>query len=324
MVASLKWIAEPLRIVQRHRWIGHFVLFPASLGSALALASWWVTEPLTDQGGPVSSLSTTAPAAPRPTDPGAQAGAERNCPSPPSWPLTRLVGAPAKARLLEILLIAAERLGQVDSYTAKFHKQERIDGKLGPVQTLEMKVRQRPFAIYLKFLSPREGKELVYAEGHHGNKLVAHDTGLSRLLVPRLALSPDHPLALADSRHAVTEAGLSNLTDRLLHFRRLDLDDLTAETELDRFTDSEGRDWLRSIHTHPEFHAERPFARVEVHYDPATFIPVEILNYDWPAPGHVGELLLAEHYAYENVDLDAELTAIDFDPANPDYEFHRY
>lgn len=324
MAASLKRMAGPLRIVQRHRWIGHFVLFPATLGSALALGSWWLTEPLTDQGGPVSSVSTTAPAAQCPTNPGAEAEAGHLRTSPPSWPLTRLVGAPAKARLLEILLVAAERLGRVESYTARFHKQERIDGKLGPVQSLAMKVRQRPFAIYLKFLSPREGKELVYAEGHHDNKLVAHDVGLSRLLVPRLALSPDHPLALADSRHAVTEAGLSNLTDRLVHFRKLDLDDNGAETELDRFTDTEGRDWLRSIHTHPEFHADRPFARVEVHYDPATFIPIEILNYDWPAPGQVGELLLAEHYAYENLDLDAELTAIDFDPANPDYQFHRY
>jgi hypothetical protein len=33
---------------------------------------------------------------------------------------------------------------------------------------------------------------------------------------------------------------------------------------------------------------------------------------------------LAERYLYENLDLDADLTALDFDPANPEYAFHRY
>ena len=70
---------------------------------------------------------------------------------------------------------------------------------------------QKPFAVYLKFLAPQAGKEVVYAEGHHENKVIAHSGGLARLLVPRLAVAPDHPLALADSRHAVTEAGVANL-----------------------------------------------------------------------------------------------------------------
>ena len=59
-------------------------------------------------------------------------------------------------------------------------------------------------------------------------------------------------------------------------------------------------------------------------YDPETFFPVEISNFDWPTPGHEGTLLLAEHYSYENLNFDVPLSALDFDPANPDYAFHRY
>jgi hypothetical protein len=281
---------------------------------------WWLTEPLADHGakgaGPSDGPAVVIA-------PAVEAVARED--GPPVWPAGRLDGPPAKRRLLDVLVHAAERLNTVETYTATFVKQERIKGKLGPEQTLAMKVRQKPFAVYLKFLAPQAGKEVVYAEGHHDNKVIAHTAGLGRLLVPRLAVPPDHPLALADSRHAVTEAGLANLTARLIGFRKMDLDDPEAETSLDRVEDEKGRPRLRSVHFHPVYHPERPFARVEVLYDPETFLPVDIRNYDWPAPGmSTTDLPLAEHYAFENIDLDADLTALDFDPANPSYEFHRF
>jgi hypothetical protein len=313
MTASLDILAAPRRGPRRQWWL-LVLMVPAGL----AFASWWLTEPLTDRGAPVRASAVSAPVA---------EVVEANKPkakTPVSWPEGRLDGAAAKSLLLDVLAVAAERLDRVETYTATFHKQERMKDQLGAEQTLAMKVRQKPFAIYFKFLSPQAGKEVVYAEGHHDNKLIAHSTGVSRFLVPRLAVAPDHPIALADSRHPVTEAGLANLTSRLLNFRRMDLDDADAVTVFDRLTDAKGRARLRSVHTHPRPSENRPFARIEVLYDPETWLPIEIRNFDWPKPGHTGELLLAEHYAYENLNLDASLTAVDFDPANPAYAFHRY
>src|SRR5438067_528932 len=77
--------------------------------------------------------------------------------------------------------------------------------------------------------------------------------GVGRSLVPRPALPPDHPLALADARHPITEAGLTNLTARLIGFRRMDLDDPGAVTIVDRTHDEQGRPWLRSLHEHPVY-----------------------------------------------------------------------
>ncbi len=142
--------------------------------------------------------------------------------------------------------------------------------------------------------------------------------------MPRLAVAPDHPLALADSRHPITEAGLANLVERLIHFRKMDLDDPEAVTILDRMTDANGRAWLRSVHTHPHQTPDRPFVRIEVLYDPETLFPRDIRNFDWPGPGESEELRLAEHYRYDDLDLDASLTGLDFDPANPAYAFHRF
>jgi hypothetical protein len=302
--------------LSRRWWLVPVTAVPASF----AAMCWWLTAPLDDRASaPVPSAASAPVAVP----PEAEAVAREE--GPPAWPETPLDGRPAKSRLLDVLVHAAERINAVETYTATFLKQERIKGVLGPEQTLAMKVRHRPFAVYLKFLAPQAGKEVVYAEGHHDNKVIAHSGGFARLLVPRLAVPPDHPLALADSRHAITEAGLANLVKKLIHFRELDLDDPEAGTVLDRVTDAKGRPRLRSVHTHPQRHPDRPFARIEVLYDPETLLPVDIRNYDWPEPGRpAGDLPLAEHYAFEALDLDASLTALDFDPANPSYEFHRY
>jgi hypothetical protein len=313
--------ASPI-VILRHarprlwRW-GLLLLTPVV---AVAGASWWLTAPLEDVQTQAPSVSQTTPK----TNPESSDEAGTAPKGPLAWPDRPLDGTPAKTLLLESLIDAGKRLSHVEGYTATFRKTERLHGVLGPEQTLAMKVRHHPFAVYFKFLSPNEGKEVVYAEGHHDNKVIAHSTGVSRWLVPRLAVPPDHPLAMAETRHSITEAGLSNLTARLTEFRRLDLEDQDAVTILDRVTDEDGRQWLRSIHKHEIRSPSRPFVHVEVLYDVDTRMPLKISNYDWPEPGHDGQPVLAERYAYENLNLDAPLSALDFDPANPAYAFHRY
>lgn len=305
---------RPTRFTRRRVFLA-LGLIPLAVVLGLAGISWWLTEPLEDHGANGAVALTT--------DASTEATPPQKLDGPPPWPTQKLDGPKAKKILLDTLLAVGERLEHVKAYTATFHKQERISGKLGPQQVMQMKVRQRPFAIYFKFLAPRGDKEVVYAEGHHDNKVIAHTGGVAGWLVPRLAVPPDHPLALADNRHAVTEAGIVNLTKKLIHFRQLDEHDPEAVTILDETKGPDGRTWPRSVHYHPHKSSARPFQRTEVLYDPDTRIPVEIKNYDWPEVGQEGDLLLAEHYAYENLKLDADLTALDFDPANPAYAFHR-
>ncbi len=309
------------RLWRRSGWL--FVLFVPLVSAAVC---WRLTAPRVDHDladVPIPR-KTTAPA-PRIALSDAPAGkAAAGSPDVPDWPEDRLEGTAAKQLLLDTMLDVQERLKNVAGYTATFRKQERIGGVLHPEQTLAMKIRHRPFAVYFKYLSPSAGKEVVYAEGHHDNKIIAHSGGVARFLVPRFAVPPDHPLATAETRHAITEAGLANLTDKLVGFRHMDLADPEAVTILDRKTDTRGRPWLRSVHTHPRFDNRRPFARVDILYDPDSRLPLVIENYDWPGPGHEGELLLAERYHYEDLDLSASLSALDFDPANPAYAFSRY
>ncbi len=300
----------------RRRW-----LFFVPIPFALAGICWWLTEPLErpdDGSGRVASR-------PLPISEAADTPRADSDSASVAWPEGKMEGMPAKRLLLNFLERTRRRLDAVEGYTATFRRQERIGGKLGPEQTLRMKARSRPFAIYLKFLAPKAGKEVVYASGKHDNKVIAHSGDWKDKLIPRLRLDPTGAIALADSRHPITDAGLVHLTDKLVGFRRMDLHDAESQTVLDRVRDAEGRDWLRSVHTHPDPKSNRPFARVEVLYDPDTRLPRRIDSFDWLAPGHDGEPLpLAERYIYDDLDLEAPLSDIDFDPANPAYAFSRF
>ena len=295
------------RRLPRAWWLA-LIVIPISLG----FASWYFTASLEDHQVPL----------PPGSEPNRPVAVAPTVDEPLTWPDRRVEGEEAKATLLRVMERAVARVERVEYYTAKFLRQERVGGVLGPEIVSTLKVRNHPFAIYLKYRTVKPGKEVVYAEGHHDNKVIAHNGDWTRKLIPRLAVAPDSPLALADSRHPVTDAGLLSLSRKLLKFRRLDLGDADASTVLDRTTAPDGRPVLRSVHHHSK-PAGRPFCHVEIWYDPETLLPFQISSYDWPAPGQSGPLDLAERYLYEDLKLDAPLSAADFDPANPEYAFTR-
>ncbi len=300
------------------KWLAAGTALPVG---AVILGAWWFTEPLetiTPTNTPSSPGATVADVASK--------GPAIKPKAPLCWPETRMEGEPAKQLLLEITQAAQTRISSSPGYKAVFYKQERIRDKLLPEQKMELKIRNSPFAIYLRFLDPpsERGKEVVYADGKHENKLIGHYGGLSRRLLPRIAVAPNNPVALADSRHPVTEAGLANLIKQLLRFRKLDLGNSDAGTILDWQVEPDGSRLPKSIHSHARRDGVRPFCKVEIIYDPKTWLPIRIDGYDWPAEGDPGGPKLAERYRYEDLHLDVEFEDLDFDPANPEYQFRRF
>jgi hypothetical protein len=235
----------------------------------------------------------------------------------------RWEGVPAKRRVLELLDQALARLERAPGYTVKFRMRERIKGVLGPEQRLEMKLRHSPFAVYLRSLEPHAGREAIYAEGRNNDKLVVHQVDWTRHLTPRLVLAPTSGLVLAYSRHPITEAGLANLSRSLRKTAELDLGDDGTKTVLDRVADSEGREWLHSIHKYARPGPERPFARVEVFYDLPTSLPLRMSGYDWPRPGVVSAPQLGEQHIFEDLNFEVTLSDQDFNPDNPSYDFKK-
>jgi hypothetical protein len=307
-------MTEPRPLGRRTARLVRKKLFWAAVAVPLSIAGilGWLTEPL--------EAPNATPSGHRKAKVGPPPVAAKLDP----WPTTPMSGRPAMILLLNSLRDAKGKLQAPGGYTAVLHKTERLKGKLGEEQVLEMKCRNDPFAVYFKYIKPEAGKEVLYAVGHYDDNVIAHGGGFSRALIPRLKVSPTSALAMSGNRHPITEAGLMSLTNRLIGFREMDLKDSEAETLLDRVKDKEGREWLRSLHTHTHYQSDRPFMIVEVLYDPTTRIPVEIKNYDWTPAGEKGTPKLAETYRYENLKLGVEFSDADFDPANPAYAFSRF
>ena len=63
---------------------------------------------------------------------------------------------------------------KVKDYQAVFHKQERLEGKLLPEETIQLKFR-KPLNIYMNWIGERlKGQEALYVRGQYENKLIAH------------------------------------------------------------------------------------------------------------------------------------------------------
>lgn len=298
------------------------------LGSLCAV-SWYATAPLEETDAGAVAVHRNRGAAPRrdtvPVPQPAAAGPDSSQAQPemPEWPEKPLEGQAAKELLLRMMQAVDRSFHKIACYTLTFHKQVRIQSKLLPEQKYFIKVRQDPFAIYMKSIEPVAGRELIYAEGHYDNHVIGHPVGMARLLVPRLKVPPDHPLILAESRHPLNQAGLGNLIRKLVGYREQDLKEPEAVTILDRTDTPDGRRWLRSRHIHPRYRPGRPLAEAEVLYDPDSRLPLRFTGLDWPADGK-SEKLLGERDCYDELDTRATLSAADFDPANPAYEFHRF
>ncbi len=97
-------------------------------------------------------------------------------------------------------------LERTESYTAVFHKQERVKGWLKPKETVSLKFK-KPFKVYMKWIEdPGKGREILYVDGQNNNRILLHEPGIMGVVI--MNLHPQGHLAMNGSRHPITEAGL--------------------------------------------------------------------------------------------------------------------
>jgi len=235
-------------------------------------------------------LGGTAPRAEPPPPPPAQ-------PAPP--PVTAPPAEPeAFAEPLRLVADARRAWSHVDDYTCVLVRRERVGGGLRPEEVMLMKVRREPFSVYLRWAAPRaaDGQEACYVAGRHDGKMRVRAAGLLGA-TGFVSLAPDDARARAHSRHAITEAGVGQLVERL------------------------GREWEAGRNRPARVRVAaaecdgRPCRRVEVawpdgarcvaHFDRETHLPVRAEWYDRDE--------LREADAYTKVRLNVGLGDGDFD-----------
>jgi hypothetical protein len=101
-----------------------------------------------------------------------------------------------------------------NDYVCLYEKEERAISK-GELQTIRLSFR-KPFDVRLEWLddSGKVDQVAVYRQGLNNGKVLARQNGLLGALAGKLQFDPNESLALADSRHPITEVGFGKLIER--------------------------------------------------------------------------------------------------------------
>ncbi|MEX2186897.1 MAG: DUF1571 domain-containing protein [Pirellulales bacterium] len=236
------------------------------------------------------------------------------------------VATPVEHPLAPVLKMAHDGLDRMDKSIADYEclmvKRERIDGKLGEHQYVHMKVRNKPFSVYMYFLAPDavKGREAIYVDGQNDGKLIGHDSGFKGRLLKRVYLDPTSPLVMNGQRYPITKAGIRNLTKELVEVG--EHDSQFGECEVKFFKGAKVQDnvctCIQVVHPTPRKNFRFHLARIYI--DDEMQIPIRYESYDWPQK-EGGQPVLLEEYTYMKLKLNVGLKDADFDPDNPNYNF---
>ena len=236
--------------------------------------------------------------------------------------------------LLEALEIASrghERMqNEIEDYTCRLTKRERVDGRLYAHETMFVKVRHsrvengrviKPFSVYVKFYSPARlrGREVIYVEGKNDGKLIVRNGGL-RFDYITTSVAPDSPAALLQNRYPITEIGVMNLTARLIEVGKGHLHCTNCVAKIAPGATINNRPCTLIQVSHPVRKDSQTFKTARIFVDEELQLPVRYSAYDWP-DREGGVPLLLEEYTYTDIKLNVGLTDWDFDHRNAKYKF---
>jgi hypothetical protein len=298
-----------MRLMQATNTI--LALAAVALISTNSAVAQQTTEPVyrvaNEAAANTASAGMPAAAAPAPAAPAAVPGTPFN-----------LTQQPGEHPLAPTVRVLTDTLNHIDNnvrdYTCTLVKQEDVGGVLGDQQHIMMKVRNQPFSVYMVFLKPFQGREVLFVDGVNNNEMTVLEAGWKRNL-GKMNLDPNGMVAMRGQRHPITDVGLRNLTARLVAAKTAELQfgEVNVITNPNSKIGSRSATMIQIVHPtqKKEFatHIQRIFLdnelRVPIHYD----------AYLWPAPGQSPPLDAS--YTYANLQLNVGLAAGDFDAANP-------
>lgn len=230
-------------------------------------------------------------------------------------------GEPGEHPLMPAIRWCKQTLPKVEAikdYSAILVARERVGGQLNDTETMSIKIRHKPFSVYIDFLGPERtrGQEVLYIEGQNNGRMWAHKSHLPTTL----AVFPDSKAIMFNRRYPVTEIGLATLLRRLLAVAEHDAQ--FGESEVKYFSGAKlnGRSCTVIQVIHPVRRKDFTYYRARVFIDDELLVPIRIESQDWPTePGAAPEPI--EEYTYLDLKLNVGLTDEDFSTQNPSYRF---
>ena len=218
----------------------------------------------------------------------------------------------------------------VSDYACRVVKQERIDGRLKPMEFMDAKVRhrkiidgrqvQRP-SIYLHFLKPSEmvDREVLWVEGTNGGKMVVRRGG-TRFEYLTLDLDPAGDAALQYSRYPASESGMIDMVRKLVDVGTADMQYGECEVQIFNDVKVDNRPCTCVQVVHPRRRSVFLFHIVRIFIAKDAPIPVRYEAYDWPI-GDSQESPLIEEYTFQDIRLNVGFSDAEFQRNYQEYKF---
>ncbi len=211
-----------------------------------------------------------------------------------------------------------EKTQAMKGYECVFAKKEVV-GKEMISQTMKMKVRQEPFSVYMYFLEPTKGREVIFVEGKNDNKLQVHETGFASL-IGTLSLSPDDPRVMAENRHPITKAGISKLLESVI--AQWEEETKFGETNVQYFEDAKVGDYKCRVieSSHPQPRKQFPLHMTRLWIEEKSGLAVRVQQFGFPTKKDQKPPIV-EDYSFTNIKPEIRLSDRDFDTNNPSYNY---
>jgi outer membrane lipoprotein-sorting protein len=216
---------------------------------------------------------------------------------------------PQQESVTHLVADARAAIARIRDYSGTLVKQERINGQLQPEQFIDMRVRQQPFSVALKWTAPKQfvGQEAYFVLGKNNNEMKAKGTGLASI-AGLVSMPPNDPRALKHSRHSITETGIGNLIETIARSNDLERR-LPASQVKVTFADYafQQRPCTRMEAIHLVNNGQFYCHRCVVYFDKETKLPIRMEAYDWPTAGGNTSGELIECYSYINLKFNVGL-----------------
>jgi len=220
---------------------------------------------------------------------------------------------------LQLLHQSDQVVQQIHDYEATLIKQELINGQMTS-QRIRMRLKEKPFSLYLQYEEPHAGREVLFVLGQNDNQMLVHDAAGITSLVGTISLAVDSPQAMAENRHLITDLGMKKMLELLI--AQWELESKYGECDVKYYPGAKmGNAECEVIEcAHPRPRKQFPFHMTRIFLEKKSRLPIRVENYGFPA--QAGQLApLIEEYTYVNVKTNLGLTATDFDRRNQRYSF---
>jgi outer membrane lipoprotein-sorting protein len=105
----------------------------------------------------------------------------------------------------------------IQGYRLTMEKQERIGGKIGPVEVLDVSFRAHPYSVRMRWISgAQDAQTALYVQSENNDQMLVHPSGLAGKLVSVVPIDPEGSQAHRETLYSIKDFGLKKAMQRTL------------------------------------------------------------------------------------------------------------